>query len=275
MVNETLEQETLDAAEVEEAVEITDEEPPTDGFDPTEAPEDVVESEAQPDIAELVERLSQIEGAAKELDTLKHDVSSQLGRIQHFQSTVDKLSQNDASTVMQARIDQLEESNNALQELMMSSDIIDDQTKLAMREQQLDRRLKALENPALITDQQGSPEADDATVTLWNEATTEVMRQAKDLGYDPESIPASVWSEGVQTGSPIRAVQHVLDWTRQQLNETEAASKTAERKRAAGSGSASRAGSTPTLDDLVRAYGEGRNISADDKQRVMQHLGIR
>lgn len=211
MVNETLEQETLDAAEVEEAVEITDEEPPTDGFDPTEAPEDVVESEAQPDIAELVERLSQIEGAAKELDTLKHDVSSQLGRIQHFQSTVDKLSQNDASAVMQARIDQLEESNNALQELIMSSDIIDDQTKLAMREQQLDRRLKALENPAIITDQQGSPEVNDTQVDLWNEATNEVVRQAKDLGYDPENIPASVWSEGVQSGSPIRAVQHVLD----------------------------------------------------------------
>jgi DNA repair exonuclease SbcCD ATPase subunit len=267
MVNETLEQETLEAAE--------DVEVPTDGFDPAEAPEDVVEEEAQPDIAELVERLSQIEGAAKELDTLKHDVSSQLGRIQHFQSTVDKLSQNDASTVLQSRIEQLEESNNALQELIISSDLIDDETKLAIRENALERRLKALESPASITDQQGSPEADDATVTLWNEATTEVMRQAKDLGYDPENIPASVWSEGVSTGSPIRAVQHVLDWTRQQLNETEAASKTAERKRAAGSGSASRAGSTPTLDDLVRAYGEGRNISADDKQRVMQHLGIR
>ena len=74
MVNETLEQETLEAVE--------DVEVPTDGFDPAEAPEDVVEGEAQPDIAELVERLSQIEGAAKELDTLKHDVSSQLGRIQ-------------------------------------------------------------------------------------------------------------------------------------------------------------------------------------------------
>ena len=267
MVNETLEQETLEAAE--------DVEVPTDGFDPAEAPEDVVEGEAQPDIAELVERLSQIEGAAKELDTLKHDVSSQLGRIQHFQSTVDKLSQNDASTVLQSRIEQLEESNNALQELIISSDLIDDETKLAIRENALERRLKALESPASITDQQGSPEADDATVTLWNEATTEVMRQAKDLGYDPENIPASVWSDGVSTGAPIRAVQHVLDWTRQQLNETEAASKTAERKRAAGSGSASRAGSTPTLDDLVRAYGEGRNISADDKQRVMQHLGIR
>jgi len=267
MVNETLEQETLEAAE--------DVEVPTDGFDPAEAPEDVVEGEAQPDIAELVERLSQIEGAAKELDSLKHDVSSQLGRIQHFQSTVDKLSQNDASTVLQSRIEQLEESNNALQELIISSDLIDDETKLAIRENALERRLKALESPASITDQQGSPEVNDATTVLWNEATTEVVRQAKDLGYDPENIPASVWSEGVSTGSPIRAVQHVLDWTRQQLNETEAASKTAERKRAAGSGSASRAGSTPTLDDLVRAYGEGRNISADDKQRVMQHLGIR
>ena len=158
---------------------------------------------------------------------------------------------------------------------MISSDLIDDETKLSIRENALERRLKALESPASITDQQGSPEANEATTTLWNEATTEVMRQAKDLGYDPENIPASVWSEGVSSGSPSRAVQHVLDWTRQQLNETKAASKTAERKRAAGSGSASRAGSTPTLDDLVRAYGEGRNISADDKRRVMEHLGIR
>jgi hypothetical protein len=110
---------------------------------------------------------------------------------------------------------------------------------------------------------------------MWNEATTEVVRVSQEVGYDPANIPATVWSAGLQTGSPIRAISHVSDWIREQVTESDNVSKAAQSKRAANGGSPPRAGATSNIEDLVRTYGEGKDISTAEKQRVMQHLGIR
>ena len=236
------------------------------------AEEDAASAETSLD--QLMARLSDIESKAGDLDAIRHDVQSQLGRVQGIQSKVDRLSTEDASAAYRARVEQLEENIGSLQELILSSEFVDDNLKISMRERQLENRLRALETPPAEAQPAQEPAADPAAV-MWNEATTEVVRLAQELGYDPANIPATVWSAGLQTGSPLRAVSQVSDWVKEQVAETENVSKAAESKRAANGGSPPRAGSTPTIDDLVRTYGEGKDISAAEKQRVMQHLGIR
>jgi uncharacterized protein YukE len=236
------------------------------------AEEDVASAEAS--IDELMARISDVESKAGDFDAIRHDIQSQLGRVQGIQSAVDRLSADDASATYRARVEQLEENIGSLQELILGSEFVDDNLKISMREQQLENRLRTLEKPPAVAQPAQEPNV-SATKAMWSEATTEVARLAQELGYDPASIPATVWSAGLQTGSPIRAVSQVSDWVKEQVAETENVSKAAESKRAANGGSPPRAGSTPTIDDLVRTYGEGKDISVAEKQRVMQHLGIR
>ena len=207
------------ALEEEVATEAVEE--PVEVDETVEVAEEYAAS-AEASLDQLMARLSDVENKAGDLDAIRHDVQSQLGRVQGIQSKVDRLSTEDASAAYRARVEQL-----------------------------------------------------DPASAMWNEATTEVVRLAQELGYDPANIPATVWSAGLQTGSPLRAVSQVSDWVKEQVAETENVSKAAESKRAANGGSPPRAGSTPTIDDLVRTYGEGKDISAAEKQRVMQHLGIR
>ena len=231
---------------------------------------------AEPSIEDLISRLDNVESRTTELDDLRHNVQSQLGRVQGIQSKVDKLSTDDASAIYRARIEQLETSIGGLQELIMGSEFVDDQTKLNLRERQLDDRIRALEQPSDIEQELAqTPEADIAANQMWNEATEEVVRLAQEVGYDPANIPATVWSAGLQSGSPIRAISHVSDWVREQVVESDNVSKAAQSKRAANGGSPPRAGATQNIEDLVRTYGEGKDISAAEKQRVMQHLGIK
>ena len=157
------------------------------------------------------------------------------------------------------------------------SDAVDDATKLELRERQFERRLQAVETgkpqePAAdaAPDESQSPERQ-----VWDDATAYVKEQARAIDFDPDQIPEDVWKAGAGLGSPVRATDHVLAWMRGQTESLEKVEQTAAKKRAAGNGTPTRSGASTSIDDLVRSFGEGKDITGAEKLRVMEHLGIR
>ena len=67
----------------------------------------------------------------------------------------------------------------------------------------------------------------------------------------------------------------MLAWVRAQTEGLEKVEQTAAKKRAAGNGTPTRSGTNTSIDDLVRSFGEGKDITDAEKLRVMDHLGIR
>jgi hypothetical protein len=116
------------------------------GFDASETPDALEEVQDEPDLMAVVDRLSQIESVTAELDTFRHSASSQIGRMQGLQSAVDKLYKDDASVATMSRVDVLEDEIQVLSEMLFKA-FPDEEVKLALKERELDRRLKAIETP--------------------------------------------------------------------------------------------------------------------------------
>jgi|TARA_R110000787_G_scaffold130169_2_gene242105 hypothetical protein len=235
------------------------------GFDASETPDALEEVQGEPDLMAVVDRLSQIESVTAELDTFRHSASSQIGRMQGLQSAVDKLYKDDASVATMSRVDVLEDEIQVLSEMLFKA-FPDEEVKLALKERELDRRLKAIETPT-----QGAPSAEaEGNEALWQYATTEAHSKLQQMGIDPTTVPQSVYDTAIQSGSPITAIQLVEEWGKKSLGTLDVAVN----KRAANNGSVPRASATSSIENLVRAYGEGGDISVAEKRRVMEHLGL-
>jgi hypothetical protein len=236
------------------------------GFDASETPDAPEEVQGEPDLGAVVDRLSQIESVTAELDTFRHSASSQIGRMQGLQSAVDKLYKDDASVATMSRVDVLEDEIQVLSEMLFKA-FPDEEVKLALKERELDRRLKAIETP-----QQEAPseEATGGNEALWQYATNEAHSKLQQMGIDPTTVPQSVYDTAIQSGSPITAIQMVEEWGKKSLGSLDVAVN----KRAANNGSVPRASATSSIENLVRAYGEGGDISVAEKRRVMEHLGL-
>ena len=234
----------------------------------SEAPAVLEEAQPSDEFNEVINRLSQIESVTEQLDNFRHAASSQIGRMQGLQSAVDKLSKDDASSATTARVETLEDEIATLSELLFKAfpDEEQEEIKLVLKERDLDRRLKAIETP----DQPVATPEDLATASLWQSATTEAQKKIAEMGINPAQVPQAVYDRAIQSGSPIAAVQMVEDWGRQALGQLDVANN----KKAANNGSVPRASATPSIDNLIQAYGEGGEITAAEKKRVIKHLGL-
>jgi hypothetical protein len=275
---EVLEQQTEVAPPEAEIVDEVDE--PAEGFEAPEGGDEdsPVQEEQLSDIGALVDRLSAVETSTQDLDYVKHRVNSELSRLEGIQSRVDRLTQGAEGVVTSDRIEQLEGTLSELTNLIMSSEMVDDATKISLREQQWERRLAAVESgPAPVPGLAPEPNVTDEVVKqTWDDATNYVAERAREMGFDnPTQIPVEVWQAGAGLGSPVRAADHVLAWVRAQTEGLEKVEQTAAKKRAAGNGTPTRSGTNTSIDDLVRSFGEGKDITDAEKLRVMEHLGIR
>jgi regulator of replication initiation timing len=242
-----------------------------------------VETElAEISLEDVISRLEQQDSRLQGVDNMQHTVSSQLGRIQNLQSAVDKLSNNDATESLRLQVQQLTDNFDVISEAL--TDLIPEEAQMAMRNKQLENRLNAIEqnaNAQPIEEDQQTPDAQTAAqLALWQEASDEAQRIVREMGYDPSvDVPKQVYQDGVRAanGSPMKAIQYVENWAKDNLSEDNAASRLAETKRAAGRGAPPRAGSTPAVDDLVNRVANSpgglKDLSADDRARVMDHLG--
>ena len=272
----------------QEVIETTDEEVLENAVPDGQVPDQDIEGFETPDLDQeqedqlssidaLISRLDNVESSTKDIDYFKHKVNSELGRLENIQSRVDTLDQNRNQLATVDRIQDLERQLAEVSTLLLSSEMVDDNTKIALRERQLEHRLQQIENGRGETQQQQEPQQlqDPTQTAIWDDATSWVSQKAIALGYKAEDIPAQVWTEGAKSGSPVRASEYVLAWVQEQVNAANSAEVTATKKKAAGNGTPARKSNTATIDSLVQAYGEGKSISADEKKRVMEHLGIR
>tara|TARA_R100001594_G_scaffold3315_3_gene12513 strand:+ start:1856 stop:2686 length:831 start_codon:yes stop_codon:yes gene_type:complete len=273
------EQDVVEAVD-EEVIEdsIPDEEMPDQDVEGFETPEsDEEQTDQLSSIDELISRLDNVESSTKDIDFFKHKVNSELGRLENIQSRVDTLDQNRNQLATVDRIQDLERQLADVSTLLLSSEMVDDNTKIALRERQLEHRLQQIENGRGEVQQQQEPQQlqKPESQAMWDDATSWVSHKANELGYSAKDIPSQVWEEGAKSGSPLRASEYVLAWVQEQVNAANSAEVTATKKKAAGNGTPTRKSTTASIDSLVQAYGEGKSISADEKKRVMEHLGIR
>ena len=276
MVSEQEVIESVDEEVVDDPVEESEiSEEPVEGFEAPEAENEQLEQLSSIDA--LISRLDNVESSTKDIDFIKHRVNSELSRLENIQSRVDTLDQNRNQLATVDRIQELESQLAQMSTLLLSSDIIDDNTKIELRERQLEHRLQQIENGRGETQQQQEPQQlqEPLSQAMWDDATSWVSQKANELGYRSDDIPVQVWTEGAKSGSPVRASEYVLAWVQEQVNAANSAEVTATKKKAAGNGTPTRKSTTASIDSLVQAYGEGKSISADEKKRVMEHLGIR
>tara|TARA_R100001082_G_scaffold102269_1_gene72234 strand:+ start:3629 stop:4459 length:831 start_codon:yes stop_codon:yes gene_type:complete len=276
MVSEQEVIETVDEEVIEDV--IPDEEIPDQDVEGFETPESNEEQTEQlSSIDSLISRLDNVESSTKDIDFFKHKVNSELGRLENIQSRVDTLDQNRNQLATVDRIQDLERQLAEVSTLLLSSEMVDDNTKIALRERQLEHRLQQIENGRGEVQQQQEPQQlqKPESQAMWDDATSWVSQKATELGYTAKDIPSQVWEEGARSGSPLRASEYVLAWVQEQVNAANSAEVTATKKKAAGNGTPTRKSTTASIDSLVQAYGEGKSISADEKKRVMEHLGIR
>ena len=252
-------------------------------------PDNTQEEQVMPTIEDLVTRLNQQEGRLSEIDRMKHDVSSGLGRVQNFQSQLDKFVAANVDTGdVSARQDQVEATLELLSEAL--SELLPEDVQTQLRNKQLESRLEALEgssNPQ-VEEAIAEPTADMDNLVdeaKWQEAATETHRIVKQMGYNPfppdqgGDVPVSVYEAGVAAsqGNPYTAINYVVDWVKNNLQEDAAASRIAETKAAAGQGAPPRAGSSPNIDDLVSRVATSSkglsDLSEADKAKVLEHMG--
>lgn len=252
-------------------------------------PEEMQEEQAMPTIEDLVARLNETESRLAEIDRMKHDVSSGLGRVQNFQSQLDKFVAANADTGdVSARQDQVEATLELLSEAL--SELLPEDVQTQLRNKQLESRLEALESGSSpqVEQADAEPTADVNSLVdeaKWQEAATETHRMVKQMGYNPlppdqgGDVPVSVYEAGVAAsqGNPYTAINYVVDWVKNNLQEDAAASRIAETKAAAGQGAPPRAGSSPNIDDLVSRVATSSkglsDLSEADKAKVLEHMG--
>lgn len=103
--------------------------------------------EVQTELAEIsledvISRLEQQDSRLQGVDNMQHTVSSQLGRMQNLQSAVDKLSNDSATEDLRLQVQQLSDNFEVISEAL--TDLIPEEAQMAMRNKQLENRLKRI-----------------------------------------------------------------------------------------------------------------------------------
>ncbi len=108
----------------------------------------------------------------------------------------------------------------------------------------------------------------------WKSAQAEIVEYAQSKGFDPYTIPADVFTEGSNTGSPFKAVAHVTAWIDDQ---DEATARLAQRKQAAGKPAP--AATQPASSDpwvLIDAWGKDPSAySIEEVRTAMLSVGLK
>lgn len=267
--------ELQDEVEVEDGFDAEDENL-TDELNETDAKTEPSLVETDP-LAEIREQITKA-ASKEELDGLRGQIRSELGRAQKLEARLNEMAGLNPLADVDPRLDANEALLTSIADALISSDLADDQAKAAlraarsgldeakgkraqnrMRAEMLDEVKKFLPQPK--TDDEAPPE------NPWLQANNDVVAELAERlpDFDPLSIPREVWLAGKAKGTPARAVAHVLRWAEQQAEEP-AATRTATRRQAAGSGSPARSGG-PSLNDMDRysAYGAG-DIEIPEKE---------
>ena len=246
------------------------------------------EAEPQKEVDPIADLRAQLGGAARrdELESLRNQVRSELGRSQRLEARLDALAGANPLADVDPRLDANENLLTGIADALIDSELTDDRMKGTlraarsaldaakgaraqgrMREELKADILKALPQPASTETHADNP---------WAQATADVIAEIKDRlpDFDPNTIPKTVWDAGSAKGSPARAVAHVIRWAEQQAEEP-AASRTATRRQAAGVGSPARSAGVvvASASDNDEAYNTGA-ITHEQYKANRSRLGL-
>ncbi len=226
-----------------------------DASDATEDSTDAADEAATDPLEDLRAQVGTAATKA-ELESLRSQIRSELGRSQKLEARLDALAGANPLADVDPRLDANEALLTSIADALTNSDLTDDRDKAAlraslsalvsakgaraqgrMREELKAEILGALPGNTAVTDDSNP----------WAVATQDVLAEIADTlpGFDANSIPSTVWAEGRAKGTPTRAAAHVLRWAQQQAVEP-AATRTATRRQAAGAGSPARQGAAST-----------------------------
>lgn len=244
-------------------------------------------AETEPQEADPLEELrTQVGAAARrdELESLRNQVRSELGRSQRLEARLDALAGVNPLADVDPRLDANENLLNTLAAALVNSDLTDDRDKAALRaslsalDSAKGARAQGKMRAELKAEILGALPSTETTQTNdpWALATQDVLAEIAEVHptFDVASIPGAVWQEGRAKGTPTRAAAHVLRWVAQQGDEP-AASRPAARRQAAGPGSPARQGAAAptinTMDDADAAYSADR-ITHDEYRAIRERL---
>jgi hypothetical protein len=285
VVNETTElQDETAAPEFDAGLEATDEleDAPLDTEPLTEEPDPLAAVTAR------LDALAQQFGRFADFDP--QDFKRTVGQIRALQSKVDSGPSADSLKTLSARLDLFEETTGVLTDAVADSEYVDDRSKASIaaakqrlfqsktesewqrREQELLSKVAAAA-PATEPVEEPTAPVQSAEVAA---ATSQVMGYAEAKGVDPASIPAAAWR--LQAGETLaQATTRVKREVDGLAAGDSAATRTATRRQAAGTGSPSRAGAAVNdvqdFSDAQAKYAAGE-ISHEQYTKYREQFGV-
>lgn len=262
-----------------------------DGLNPEEAvsedtaseEETPVEQEVDP-VAAMAARLDAME---QELSRFKgfdpNSLKAPLGRIPALQSAIDEIKKSPPTADLLERLDLSDRALGTLASIMVNDSEQAESVKAPFRDYltgvekaRTQREKNALRNELLEEIKPAAQKTDEPgdSPNPWQDATNEIMDEARSNNIDPTTIP---WSDiqGRANGSPLRAVRLASLWIAE--NKTaDPSTRVAERRRSAGNGSPSREGAVGTIEhDLKRLSESGIPLTDEAaRKRAAAALGV-
>ena len=266
-----------------------------DGFDAGgEATDELLDAEPvlepSTEVDPLAELRTQIGAAARrdELDSLRNQVRSELGRSQRLEARLDALTGANPLADVDPRLDANETLLISIASALADSELSDDRMKGTLRSAlaaldqakgaRATRRLREeLKDDILKAVQPAAEPA--SSEDPWTQATADVIAELRERlpDFDIASIPIAVWDEGKSKGTPTRAAAHVLRWAESHAQEP-VIDRAAARRAAAGEGAPARGAGGPTIIDASDnddAWNDG--LISDDvykKNRIRLGVGV-
>lgn len=245
------------------------------------------EEEVDP-VAALTDRVAKMEEIAERLrDFDPQEVRRGLGQVRSLQSKIDSLSNADPLSTINPRVATNEEILGSLVDGLLASDFLDDASKASLRstreklaqsktEQEWARRERELLSKVQsTTDSTQTPQEDTELAAYVQSKTAELQGYARAKGVEFASLPQNELQ--FRPGETVdQAYVRVVGLIDEKANESSASDRLVGRRKAAGSGSPSRAGSSDNIDQIMqRLENEGIPLT-DEKSRkaAMQRLGL-
>lgn len=251
----------------------------TPDLDATEQQGDDTDEGAGDDpVALLTARLAALEGAHASTQQSVAKMASSVGRVPGLVRELQSLAAKNPTADIQPRLDEVTDLLDAI------IDNLDDvafkdggsaslaQRRSALVQKRATERLRA-EIIAEVKPQITTPDNTDDDGGIEAPAAEFVAAQGRLLGYaealgvDITAVPTTTLA--FEPGETIAAAEVRVKAAIKSLAEgSQAAGRTAERKAAAGQGSAARGGGATSDEALITRYGNGEALSAEEKKRV-------
>lgn len=226
----------------------------------------------EPDLAELLERVDKLEKSTPDIDRTLRQVTSAIGLVKTFQSDLDKLKSQGSA---QPPLDDVWSALSDVESVLLEA-LEDDTLKASLNQKRQARQQLREINKAkaeIRAEYQDNTKVDSAD-PAWAEATTYVIRRAREEGVDLSDPRVRAVLTRSDFASPDDGIDAVLAVFKEVKGADESVSRVASRKAAAGKGEPKSTGGAKSAQQLWDAYGAGEEVPLADVLRARKELGI-